>query len=169
MIRSPRMSTVLGTYVPDHGNPHAEICHSFVYRWLIARGLITGNYADPLTELNGVTALPLVWPAHGAPARAGGAIQVNAGDIVGFWNGPNLVHSMVAVTSTSWFGANNQGCFGTGTGRTLIANVNGGFPGALIANPLLRMGWVGNGNQWRSMGGTLLTVTYRTPGHVFYP
>ena len=43
---------VLGTYVPDHATPHAGICHSFVYRWLIRRGLITGNYPDPLVELN---------------------------------------------------------------------------------------------------------------------
>ncbi len=160
---------VLGTYVPDHATPHAEICHSFVYRWLIARGFITGNYPDPLVELNTQTAPPILWPVHGAAARTLGNIHVQAGDIVGFWNGATLVHSMVAITPTSWYGANNQGCFGVGTGRVQIANVNGGFPGSQIPNPLLRLGWVGNGNQWRAMGPVVLTVTYRTPALVNYP
>ncbi len=146
------MSMVLGTYVPDHATPHAEICHSFVYRWFIACGLITGNYPDPLVELNTHTAPPILCAVHGAAVRPNANIHVQAGDIVGFWNG-----------------ANNQGCFGVGTGRVQVANVNGGFPGNQIANPLLRLGWVGNGNQWRSMGGTVLTVTYRTPALVNHP
>ena len=157
------MTMVLGTYIPNHATPHAEICHTFVYRWLIAMGIFTGNYPDPLQELNGVTAKPLLWPSPGGSARTNGVINVRIRNIVGFWQGQNLVHSMIAVTPTSWFGANNQGCFGVGTGRIQILNVNGGFPGALIPNLALRMGWVGNGNQWRVMGGQILTVTHRLP------
>jgi hypothetical protein len=157
------MTMVLGTWVPDLGrSPHHEICHTFVYRWLIGRGLITGNYPDPLQELNGDTALPILWPSPGGPARVNGNITVLPGQIIGFWQGHRLVHSMVAETPTAWVGANNAGCFGVTTGRTRIANVNGGFPGALIANPALRAGWVGNGNQWRTAGGGLVTVTKRS-------
>jgi hypothetical protein len=147
------MTMVLGTWVPIPGNnPHNEICHTFVYRWLIGRGLITGNYPDPLRELNTFTAPPILWPSPGGAARVNGGITVTPGQIVGFWNGHQLVHSMIAVTPTSWIGANNAGCFGVATGRVQIADVNGGFPGALLPNPALRMGWVGNGNQWRAMG-----------------
>jgi hypothetical protein len=157
------MTMVLGTYVPDLQAPHREICHTFVYRWLIARGIFTGNYPDPLQELSGPAAKPLMWPSPGGSARTNGVINVRPGHIIGFWQGQNLVHSMIAITQASWIGANNQGCFGVGTGRVPIPNVNGGFPGALLANPALRMGWVGNGNHWRVMGGQLVTVTHRLP------
>lgn len=155
---------VLGTNVPEVSNPHAEICHTFVYRFLIARGIYKGSYPDPKTELNDITGAALLWPVMGAPARTGGALRiVLPGDIIGFFDGDHLVHSMVAITFNSWVGANNAGCFGTGTGRTIINDVNGGFAGALIPNESLRMGWVGTGNQWRTMGGKIVNVFYRTP------
>jgi hypothetical protein len=113
------VSTVPGTYVPNHANPHSEVCHSFVYRWLIARGRITGNYPDPLQELNGFSGKRLLFTPPGMPARSGGIIQAHPGDIVGFWDGPALVHSMVVVTPTSWSGANNSGCFGVPMGGLL--------------------------------------------------
>ena len=159
------MTMVLGTWVPDvAGHPlDHEVCHSFVYRWLIGRGIFRGNYPDPLTELDNLSGRQLLWPTPGGAARHNGVIQVRAGHIVGFWDGPNLTHSMIAITATSWIGTRNQTTFGVQPGRQVIANVNGGFPGALIPNPHLRMGWVGNGNQWRVMGGAIATVTHRLP------
>ena len=162
------MTTVAGTYVPNHAYPHSEICHSFVYRWLIARGRITGNYPDPLPELNGISGKRILFTPPGMPARTGGIIQALPGNIIGFWDGMTLVHSMVVITPNSWFGANNAGCFGVGTGRTRIMDVNGGFPGAMIRNANMRLGWVGNNNQWRAMAGTL-RVTCRNFPVTNYP
>lgn len=161
---------VLGTNVPEVNNPHSEICHTFVYRYLIAKGIYKGAYPNPKSELNDNTGAALLWPFKGLPARSGGALRiVLPGDIIGFFDGNRLVHSMVAITFNSWVGANNAGCFGTGTARTIIDNVNHGFPGSLIPNESLRLGWVGTGNQWRTMGGKLVDVFYRTPYEKVFP
>ena len=42
---------LLDTWVPDDSAaPHMEICHAFVYRWLIGRGRMVANAAsDPMT------------------------------------------------------------------------------------------------------------------------
>jgi hypothetical protein len=125
--------------------------------------VFTGNYPDPLIELNGSTAKPLMWSFPGNPARTNGIIHVRPGHIVGFWNGHDLTHSMIAVTPTSWIGANNTGCFGVSTGRLQIPDVNNLPANETIRNPELKLGWVGNGNEWRAMGGNILTVTHRLP------
>lgn len=149
---------VLGTWVPDDSaNPHMEICHAFVYRWLIGRGnMVASPHSDPMTgPFNGEAMKPVLWANTGQPARVGGVNQVAPGDIVGFFdNAGGLVHSMIAETATQWVGANNQGCFGTGTGRTTV-------PDAYANNPPL--GWTDAlGNTFNTMGGPV-TVNYRTP------
>ncbi|WP_270937955.1 hypothetical protein [Falsiroseomonas oryzae] len=150
---------LLNTWVPeDAANPHMEICHAFVYRWLIGRGrMLAHATSDPMTgPFNGQVMRPILWPNGGQPVRVAGVNRVSAGDIVGFFaaNG-DLVHSMVAETPTQWVGANNQGCFGTGTGRTTVPNVYGVRP------PVL--GWLNlNDNTFQTMGGPV-TVVYRTP------
>jgi len=153
------MSYVLGTHVPDLGaNPNSEICHTFVYRWLVARGRITGNYPDPLINLPQQQAQQILFPVRGQPARAGGAMQVTAGAIIGFWDGGgNLQHSMIAITPTTWFGANNTGCFGTGGGRLQINAVN-----TIVHGGGNHFGWIGPGNQWQGQYHGL-TVTYKLP------
>ena len=90
------------------------------------------------------------------PVRVNGVNQVSAGDIVGFFDANGaLAHSMIAETATDWVGANNHGCFGTGTGRTRIANVYDN------ANPPL--GWNDDqGSQFNTMGGAV-DVVFRTP------
>lgn len=152
---------ILGTWIPeDSANPHMEICHAFVYRWLIGRGrMAIAPTVDPMTgPFNGGAMGPVLWP-HGVArraVRAGGVNAVRAGDIIGFFDTAGaLAHSMIAETPTTWVGANNQGCFGTGTGRTRIQNVY------TNANPPL--GWTdGAGNRFTTMGGPV-TVFCRTP------
>jgi len=117
---------LLYTWVPeDAANPHAEICHAFVYRWLIGCKLFSPTEnTDPIDGPFNGTMKPILWPEGGKPVRVAGVNKVNAGDIVGFFDGNGaFVHSMVAETPTQWVGANNQGCFGTGTARTTIDNV----------------------------------------------
>ena len=155
------MANVLGTYVPELGRGAAvEICHSFVYRWLIARGRITGNYPDPLIEMTTVQARRILFPTKGQPARVAGNIRVTMGSIIGFWDaGGNLQHSMIAVSPTSWFGANNTGCFGVPGGRRRMNNVD-----LIVHGPdrPRHFGWIGAGNQWQAQYA-VLTVTYKLP------
>jgi hypothetical protein len=87
-----------------------------------------------------------------------GVNAVQAGDIVGFFDAGGLVHSMVAETATQWVGANNQGCFGTGTGRTTVPAVY-----TVVPAPGFPLGWINlNDNQFQTMGG-IATAFYRTP------
>jgi hypothetical protein len=154
------MSYVFGTHIPDHHSPQTEICHSFVYRWLIASGVFTGNYPDPLVEYNGIQAKSLLWQFTGNPARINDVIQVRPGDIVGFWDGPWLMHSMIAITSTSWIGSNNGGCFSDNRiGRIEIQNINS----LLFDGNVRNYGWIGSENQWHSVNGATLTVTHMQP------
>jgi hypothetical protein len=153
---------LLDTWVPDDSaNPHAEICHAFVYRWLIGRQKMSPDArSDPMTgPFNGAVMKPILWPTGGQPVRVSGVNPVKSGDIVGFFaeNG-DLVHSMVAEGPTQWVSANNNGCFGTGTGRTTICNV---YSQRCEAN--LKLGWLDeNGNLFKTMGGNC-TVVFRTP------
>lgn len=152
------MSIVLGTWVPDPGiNPGNEICHDFVYRWLIASGRITGKYPDPLKTLSPMVARQLLFPLAGRPARANGIIKVTPGSIIGFWEGPCLMHSMIAVSPTSWIGANNTGCFGTSGGRIQVNNID-----KIIRTKEYHWGWIGDGNDWQ---GTMsrLRVAFSFP------
>ncbi|MEZ5355053.1 MAG: hypothetical protein R2762_20650 [Bryobacteraceae bacterium] len=159
--------TILGVYVPP-GEGQVEICHGFAYRWAIAAGRIAEN---PLVPTTGVTAFnaqnmtPVLYPLgfNGYPAaRAGGVMQVQAGDIVAMFtvlpapNPPALGHSLIAETPTIWFSANNAGTFGVGTGRSQI-NTAGAF-GVYAGN---QVGWVGNGNQWMRPDGVAVHVVYR--------
>lgn len=153
---------LLGTWVPDTGHPHAEICHAFVYRWLIGRGIL---HPAPITDpdpvngpFNGAAMQPILWPPGIArqAVRVAGINRVSTGDIIGFFDAYGaLAHSMVAETPTQWVGANNQGCFGTGTGRTTVANVY------TVRSP--PVGWTdNNSNKLNSMGGAVYAY-YRTP------
>jgi hypothetical protein len=150
---------VCGTNVPEHPYPHSEICHGFVYNWLIARGLL--ERVEGINDFGGPfhsgTMQQVLWgnmPKY--PVRVGGVNRVQRGDIVGFFDaGRVLIHSMIAETATTWVGSNNHGCFGTGTGRTTIENVY-----AVRAPPL---GWVDrNSNKLQSMGGDVY-AHFRTP------
>jgi hypothetical protein len=155
---------LLDTWVPDDSaKPDAEICHAFVYRWLIGRKkILPVEGVDPMTgPFNGTVMKPILWPeGEGVlPVRQAGINQVRPGDIIGFFDkNLALVHSMVAEAEEDWVGANNTGCFGTRTGRTKISNVylkmrTNDYP----------IGWVDtNGNKFIAMGGEC-TVVYRTP------
>ncbi len=151
------MGIFLDTYVPELGmSPGSEICHSFVFRWLIANGNFTGDYPDPLENVSSIDAERLFFPDMGYAARTGGEIQVNAGSVIGFWDyGGNLQHSMIAKTPTSWFGANNTGCFGVPGGRQQIDDVD-----EVVHGQQNHFGWTGDDNEWQGMYQGL-TVTYR--------
>jgi hypothetical protein len=115
---------LLGAYVPP-GEGDAEICHGFSYRWLVASGRmpihpdvspVGGNY-------NGHIMKPVFFPfprPHYPPVRVARTLQVQAGDLIGFFDGPYLMHSLIAEDQTHWFGANNFGCFGSDAGRTRV-------------------------------------------------
>ncbi len=157
---------LLGVYVPP-GEGHVEICHGFAYRWAIAAGKIAEDPA--LSAKNGPFNADLVTPVlyplghAGYPAaRVAGAIMLRAGDIVAMFIVPpahppwGLGHSLIAVTPTTWFSANNAGTFGVGTGRSQIdTTVNFGiFMGHQV-------GWVGTENRWMRPDGIQVDVVYR--------
>lgn len=155
---------VLGTHVPDQlQQPNQENCHHFVYRWLIARGLITGTYPNPNETLGNGILRPILWPTPGGSARHNGNIQVRRGHLVGFWQRAILVHSMIAIGPTHWIGANNiQSCGAYRGGRMEFPNIN-----ILLFNNHLpaprHLGWINaNDNQWKHMGG-IVRVTHRLP------
>lgn len=156
---------LLGTWVPENAiAPHAEICHAFVYRWLIGRGRMVAQLgSDPMDgPFNGVAMSPILWPAGpaaGTAVRTAGVNAVAAGDIIGFFdNLGGLIHSMVAETPVQWVGANNQGCFGTGTARTTVPNVY-----AVMVAPGMPIGFNNvNDNTLHTMGGAV-TAVFRTP------
>jgi hypothetical protein len=145
---------VLGTWVPEDSKPHMEICHAFVYRWLIGRGrIVVEKESDPVSgPFGGDVMKPILFPTNGLPVRTGGVNHVKAGDIVGFFDDNDaLIHSMIAETETRWVGANNHGCFGTGTGRSTIADAYA------VRHPPGPMGWVDNtSHRFKSMGGVIL-------------
>jgi hypothetical protein len=164
---------ILGTYVPE--GEHMGICHGFAYRWAIAAGKITENLAAParnymLPNANGPTMDPILYPgSHAAlqPARVGGVLQLQPGDLVAMYvvpvagapagTLPQLGHSMVVENpTTTWFSANNAGTFGVGTGRLRINTVQN-F--GVVAGH--QIGWVGNGNQWMRPDGVAVDVMFR--------
>ncbi|GAA0722846.1 hypothetical protein GCM10009430_25660 [Aquimarina litoralis] len=151
------MGIFLSTYVPELGmSPDSEICHTFVYRWLIANGNFTGDYPDPLQNISSVEAERFFFPDMGLPARVGGEVQVRENSVIGFWDhGGVLQHTMLAITPTSWVGANNTGCFGVQGGRTQINDVD-----EFVNGPRSHFGWVGDDNGWQGQYQGL-TVTYR--------
>ncbi len=133
--------TILATYVPP-GEGHAEICHGFTYRWLVAKGKLPLRVAATgIVSFGAVASEAVLFPAGvaGYPsARTGGALQVQTGDLIGMFTGQALSHSLIAETPTSWFSANNAGCFGTTTGRTRV-DLTQAFP--------FGAGWQGHGKQ----------------------
>jgi hypothetical protein len=156
--------TLLGVYVPE-GEGHVEICHAFAYRWFIAAGRMNENPNLPAVggAYNANTVPPVLYPLGyaGYPAvRVGGAMQLQAGDVVAMFSGvpgaPALGHSLIAETATTWFSANNAGTFGVGTGRSRIDTTQnfGVFAGHQV-------GWVDAGNQWRRPDGIIVHVVYR--------
>ena len=157
-----------GTNVPDANN-NMEICHAFVYRWLIASRQITGNPRDPDLVINGDIARPIMWAPPGLPARINGFVVVMPMMIVGFWEQFTLTHSMIAITSTSWHGANNTTCFGTvSAGRVLIPDIDDSttFAAPGLTQPI---GWLNDDdNQWRRADGSIVRVTCKAPTRRHY-
>jgi hypothetical protein len=153
---------LLGTLVPEYDDkPHMEICHAFVYRWLIhSQKMLEDARCNPKTgPFNGAVMKPILWPEGGQPVRVSGVNKVKAGDIVGFFaeNG-DLVHSMVAEEPAQWVGANNTSCFGVPTGRRTICNIY-----HQRWEPKDKLGWLDeDGNLFKPMGGNC-TVVFRTP------
>jgi hypothetical protein len=148
-------STTLGVYVPERQGL-MEICHGFAYRWLVAAGKLRETVSTDagVYPFNGPNSL-FLYPGGvaGYPAaRVGGVVQLQAGDLVGMFIGINLGHSLIAVSATQWFAANNAGTFGTSTGRTMV-DFNQGFPNGA--------GWVGNGNQFQRVDHVTADVIYR--------
>jgi hypothetical protein len=167
---------LLGVFVPE-GEGQVEICHGFAYRWAIASGKILETPTVPasngrIPNAGGAAMDPILYPAVGGnpashaglqPARAGGAMQLQAGDIVAMYampaggpGAPQLGHSLIAESATVLFSANNAGTFGVGTGRSRI-DTTGNFPVIGAINT----GWVGAGNQWMRPDGVPVDVMYR--------
>jgi hypothetical protein len=155
------MAMVLGIHVPELGhNPQGEVCHSFVYRYLVARGNIKGATLaqhDPMQNLMTRDANFLYSAGGALPARQNGVMQPTPGSIVIFRDSNNvLMHSMIAINANTWIGANNTTCFGVLGGRITFNNV-----GTILfsLNPR-QNGWTGNQNVWSlgSVGNN--TVTY---------
>jgi len=92
-------------------------------------------------------------------ARKDDRIKVQPGDLVGMFSVPPtdprgvLQHSVIAESSTVWFGANNTGAFG----------VPGGFRRVVLPPAQASgSGWQGSGNDWRTLGsGEVVKVVYR--------
>lgn len=121
-------TTVAGTYVPSpDSEPSSEICHHFSYRWLVANGRMPPDPGDPTMQ-----SLPdsfrmrrILFPLpmnRYPPVKMGAFLMVRPGDLIGFFGLDGgegfLQHSLIAVSSGYWFGANNLGTFGTTTGRS---------------------------------------------------
>ncbi len=160
------MATVIGVHVPELGdNPLGEICHSFVYRYLVAKGNIKGQKIkdhDPMRNLMTVDA-EFLYNANGEglPARVGGIMQPTMGSIIVFKDtGNRLQHSMIAIDNDTWIGANNTTCFGVAGGRQTIAGV-----GAILRTQTpAKFGWVNDGgNRWDLGSIGILTVNYIDP------
>jgi hypothetical protein len=160
------MVDVLGVHVPELGDiPLAEVCHSFVYRYLIAKGNITGKLRhDPLSNLMTVDA-EFLYGTGGEPARRRGRMRPTPGSIVVFRDvGNRLQHSMIAIDAETWIGANNTGCFGVPQGRTTLRNV-----GSIMYSLAPRQnGWTGNDNSFNLGSVGVLTVCYIDPPIVHY-
>lgn len=157
-------TTLLGVYVPE-GEGQMEICHGFAYRWAVAAGKIPEDLvitARRGTTYNGTNMMRVLYPGGYntlLPARVGGMMQLQAGDIIALFTppihrgqGPALAHSLIAKTATTWFSANNAGTFGVGTGRTEINTTQNFGHGC---------GWLGNDDQFRTVTGNVAHVVYR--------
>jgi len=157
-------TTLLGTYVPP-GEGQMEICHAFSYRWLVASGRLP-IHDDPSPStgpFNGGAMRPILFPyprPYYAPVRVGGVLQVQAGDVIGFFdpqpaNPAPLAHSLVARDATHWYGANNLGCFGNSLGRSEV-DLNH-YQGRWLD----QAGHSDDRNQWRTPTGAQLVAVYR--------
>ena len=150
---------VCGVVVPDAPHPAGEICHAFVYRWLIASQRITGTHWHPDAVSFHTPAVAQIWRGqlgqHATPARRHGTFFSMPGEIIGFWENGGLLHSMVADTSTVWAGANNGGTFGGDGGRRMITMNSTVYTSPAADAP----GWLGDGNRWRRSDGVVVEVT----------
>jgi hypothetical protein len=159
-------STTLGVYVPvgEGKDGQMEICHGFAYRWLVASGKLqeTVSAAKSVTPFNSQTSL-FLYPGGGGAypaARVDGVVQVQAGDLIGMFFNGGLVHSLIAVSATRWFAANNSGTFGKGPGRTEI-DFTQRFPTIGTGDTAYQVGWVGQGPQFKRVDGHVADVIYR--------
>ena len=155
---------LMGTYVPP-GEGQMEICHAFSYRWLVASGHLPGdgNPSPTTGPFNGGAMRPILFPfprPYYPPVRVGGVLQVQAGDVIGFFdpqpaNPAPLAHSLVAKDATHWYGANNLGCFGNALGRAEM-DMNH-YQGRWLDEA----GHPDDRNRWQTPTGASLVVVYR--------
>jgi hypothetical protein len=153
---------VLGVYVPP-GEGSNEVCHRFAYRWAVAAGKMreTGGVEAAAGGGNGDTMGPVLYPggfASLAAARANRMTNVQAGDIIAMYEirpvplSPLLGHSLIALTATHWFGANNVQTFATAPGRTEVD----------VTAPKPPARWVDGGNRWkRAVDDGVVSVVFR--------
>jgi hypothetical protein len=148
-----------------------ETCHQFVFRWCVAKGYIAmANPANPAMPGSPQMFRQVLFTIKGAPARVGSAMMVRTGMILGFWNGADLMHSMIALSPTKWIGANNVGCFGTSgrLTRQSIKNIHRIVIPPPYPPPNGSLGWWGDGNDWLSPYG-VLQVTCKYPPKRSFP
>jgi hypothetical protein len=151
-------STVLGVYVPLVIRETSEICHGFAYCWLVAAGklpLTAPVKGKALGYENALHILYLGGVGDFQPARVDGVEQFAAGDLIGMFEGQTLVHSLIALSRTQMFSANNTGTFGVAQGRRLIDFTQG------FRTKPFPVGWVGQGNKFKTANGIDVDVIYR--------
>jgi hypothetical protein len=169
-VNSPG-DVLLNIFVPPSPDGNMEICHGFAYRWAVASGKMAEHAAQPAMGGNwsGAHVAPYLYPgfpANNHPARVGGLMQTQPGDIISMWT-PAVIqhgvvvapralgHSLIAETPTNWYSANNAGTFGLGVSRSYADTAhNFGVFG------LHQVGWVGGTNQWRRPDGVDVDVFY---------
>jgi len=158
------MNEILGLHIPYYGNPKNESNFQFVYRYLVAKHLVDGNFPHPANEISMLDAKTLMWTDMGRPARMNGRYNTVLGSLVGFWKNTYLVHSMIAISPGVWVGANNQDVFGIELGgRQKIPLMN------IIYNPPNnKMGWLDDSNKWKTPMGTMLDVTFKLPSIKYF-
>jgi hypothetical protein len=156
-------SFLVNTFVPSAPEGDQEVCHAFAYRWAIAAGKIQENPAFPAAgriAFNFQNAAPVLYPlglTHYPSARSHGVMSLMAGDIVAMYetlanHAVVLGHSLIAVTPTDWFGANNVQTFGKAPGRTSVTTLAYAAPS----------GWIGSENEWRRVADPgIARVVYR--------
>jgi hypothetical protein len=136
--------------VPAAPEGGGETCHVFCYRWLLQAKRITGKVPKAGETMDAQRAIAYLGVrSTDAPARVNGELALEAGDVVSFWLGDKLVHTMIAEQPDSWVGMNNGGCFaGGGTSRQRFDGIGTRVAGSQRPIPKGAEGWVGNGSEW---------------------
>ena len=140
-----------GTKVKSPTGP-GELCHHFVALWLQAKGKLPGGTKPE--SINAHTAGNVFFPGGlGLPARRGGRIEVVRDSVIGFYEGGQLMHSMIAISPITWTGSRNENTFEAAGNRVVFHNVHE------MTNP----GWLGPDHIWQStMFRNGLSVWFRS-------